>query len=117
MLSLRDFGYYTVANMVVLNVFGLLMSGSISFYPKFSELVQLDDTSRLTELYHRGSQLMSVLIFPAGAVLIFFSYPLLALWSRNEETALNAYLLVSVMAIGTAINSLMRLPFYLQLAY
>lgn len=117
MLSLRDFGYYALAGTVVTNVFGLLMSPSISFYPKFSNLAEIGDEHGLRKLYHQGSQLMSILIFPASAVLIFFSYELLLLWTRNAEVAANAYLLVSALMVGTAINGLMRMPYYLQLAH
>lgn len=117
MLPLGAFGYYTLASTVVFSIFGLLASIAVPFYPRFSRLVAMSDEATLKFVYHRGCQLMSVAFLPAAVVLALFSYELLFLWTRNEVTTRNTYLLVSVLTFGTALNGLMRLPYYLQLAY
>ena len=60
---------------------------------------------------------MSVLILPATAVITFFSYEILLLWTGNPVTAKNTYMLASVLIIGTALNGLMNMPYALQLAH
>lgn len=60
---------------------------------------------------------MAVLILPATAVLAFFSYEVLTIWTQNPVTAKNTHWLVSVLIIGTALNGLMHLPSALQLAF
>ena len=115
--SLEVFGYYTLAGM-----FGrvLLMIGTPVFdtiFPRFSALVAAHDETTLTQLYHRASQVMAVLIIPLAAVLALFSSDILLLWTRNPEIARNAASIACVLTIGAAINALMILPYTLQLAH
>jgi O-antigen/teichoic acid export membrane protein len=60
---------------------------------------------------------MSVLILPVTAVIAFFSYEVLLLWTQNPTTAEKTHILVSILIIGTAFNGLMNLPYALQLAH
>jgi O-antigen/teichoic acid export membrane protein len=50
-------------------------------------------------------------------VLALFSEEILQIWTGDAVTTGNAHFLVSVLVVGTALNSLMHLPYALQLAY
>jgi O-antigen/teichoic acid export membrane protein len=117
LFSLRVFGYYTLAG-----VFGTGLSmivGSVfnTIYPRFSALVAMRDEETLKNLYHRCTQLMSVLVLPLAAVLALFSTDILQLWTRNSEVARNAGPIAALLVIGAALNGVMNLPYALQLAY
>ncbi|MEN8215664.1 MAG: oligosaccharide flippase family protein [Pseudomonadota bacterium] len=58
-----------------------------ALFPKFSQLVALNDTQELTALYHRASQLMSVVILPVVLVLAMFSYQVMLLWTGDPIIA------------------------------
>lgn len=117
LLSLENFGYYTLATTLAGTAIGTI-SGSIGvvFFPQFSQLVALGDDGRLRSIYHRSAQVMSVFLIPVMIVTAFFSYEILLLWTRNEKIAENTWLVLSLLAVGTGLNGLMQLPYFMQLA-
>jgi O-antigen/teichoic acid export membrane protein len=117
MLSLDQFGYYTLASMVAMSLFRLITPIYNAIYPKFAQLVSLDDQEELKRLYHTGCQLMSVLVLPVAMVVAMFSYEILLIWTHNPEVAENSHVLVSILICGTALNGIICLPFALQLSY
>ncbi|WP_092215443.1 oligosaccharide flippase family protein [Desulfoluna spongiiphila] len=117
MLPLEMFGYYTLSGVVALSLFRLIGPIFNGVYPRLTQLVTLNDQFAIKELYHRSCQVMSLMILPAAFVLAFFSRELLLLWTQNVVTAERAYLLVSLLVTGTALNGLMNIPYALQLAH
>jgi len=116
-LSLEMFGYYTLATVVAsaLNYFiGPVFS---ALFPRFSQLVSVNDQNGLKELYHKGCQFMSVMILPAAIVVSLFSSEILLLWTGDPVTVANTRTVVSILILGTALNGLMNLPYALQLAH
>jgi len=118
LLNLKMFGYYTLAG-VVSNGLATMLIGPVfnALFPRFSMLAAVGDQTTLRELYHRASQFMAALVLPVAAVLVFFSFDIMRLWTGSTETALNTSAIVSVLVVGTALNGLMTLPYALQLAH
>jgi O-antigen/teichoic acid export membrane protein len=116
-LSLEMFGYYMLANMVAMSLVCLVLPIFNSTYPKFVQLVSLDDQEGLKQLYHRACQLISVLVLPVAIIIALFSYEILLLWTQNPTTAEKTHTLVSILICGTALHSLMYPPYALQLAF
>ncbi len=117
MLSLEMFGYYALASIIALSPLRLSGSLFVSIYPRFTQLVSLNEKERLKQLYHKGCQFMSVLILPASIVVALYSYEIILLWTQSPITAEKSYLLVSILICGTALNALMYLPHALQLSF
>lgn len=117
LLTLEYFGYYTLASTLAGSALGIV-TGSVgsAYFPKFSQLVALGDNEKIKFVYHQSCQVMSVLLIPTALVIAFFSYDILLLWTRNERIAGNSYILLSLVAIGTGLNGLMHLPYFIQLA-
>jgi O-antigen/teichoic acid export membrane protein len=116
MLSLEMFGYYSLATVVAMNMNRLTGPVVKAIYPQLVSLVALGSNNEIIKLYHKSAQLISVLILPATVVIALFSKEILLLWTRDTVTAEHTYLLVSILLIGTALNSLMFVPYALQLA-
>jgi O-antigen/teichoic acid export membrane protein len=117
MLSLEMFGYYMLASVVAMSLGRFFTPVFYSIYPRFTQLVSIDDPDGLKRLYHKSSQFMSVLILPAAIVIALFSYEIILLWTQNPITAERTHLLVSILICGTALNGLMNFPYALQLAF
>jgi len=117
MLSLEMFGYYTLASVVAMSLGRLFTPVFYSVYPRFTQLVSLDDQDGLRQLYHKSCQFMAVLILPVAIVIALFSHEILLFWTQNQATADKTYLIVSILICGTAINGIMHLPYALQLAF
>ncbi|RYG57317.1 MAG: polysaccharide biosynthesis protein, partial [Alphaproteobacteria bacterium] len=116
-IPLQNFGYYSLASSIA----GTLNIGAMAIYsamfPAFSQLVALDDPTALKRLYHKSAQLLSVLVFPTGLCLSFFSFDLLRAYVSDPAIATNTRTLLSLLAIGNMILSIMLMPLALQLAY
>ncbi len=63
-----------------------------------------------------SSQLISVLILPVSAVISLYSKEILLLWTRDPMTAGHTHSMVSILLVGATLNSLMFVPYALQLA-
>jgi O-antigen/teichoic acid export membrane protein len=116
LFNLKIYGYYILAGM-----FGVglsMITGAVfnTIFNRFSGLVAVGNEEALKHLYHRCTQLMAVLILPLAAVLALFSTDILQFWTRNAEVARNAGPIATLLVIGSALNSLMNLPYALQLA-
>ncbi len=117
LLTLKFFGYYTLAGIIANSLLTLVGPIFNTLFPQFSALVTVGDEAALKRLYHRSAQLLAVLILPAAAILFFFSFDILQIWTSNVETAYNTAPLVSLLVIGTALNGIQNVPYALQLAY
>lgn len=116
-LSLKMFGYYTLATVVGQALYYFIGPVYTALFPKFSQLVSINDQNGLKELYHKGCQFMSVMILPAAIVVSFFSSEILLLWTGDPVTVANTHSIASILIIGTVLNGLMNLPYALQLAH
>jgi O-antigen/teichoic acid export membrane protein len=116
-LPLEIFGYYMLASVVAMSLARLFTPIFFSFFPRYTQLVSINDTIGLTQLYHKSSQFISVLILPVAIVIAFFSYEIMLLWTQNAETAEKTHLIISIMICGTAFNGIMNPPYALQLAF
>ena len=115
-LPLEMFGNYTLAAVVASALYLFIGPVFSALFPRFSQLVRLNDQISLKELYHKSCQLMSVIILPAAIVVSLFSSEILLLWTGDPVTVLNTHSIASILIIGTALNGLMNLPYALQLA-
>lgn len=118
MLNLETFGYYILALTISGLTTGIVVSSiNHAVYPRFSQLVSVGDEVGLREFYHHGCQIVSVFLFPPTIILALFSYDILLIWIGTEAIAVNTYLLLSLIAIGHGLNSLVYLPHSAQLAH
>jgi O-antigen/teichoic acid export membrane protein len=117
LLSLETFGYYTLAGVAATSLSRLIGPLVTAIFPRFTQLITLDDTERLKRTYHSGCQMMSLLLMPFTFLMAFFSQEIVLLWTQNPMIAGNTYHLVSFLAIGTMFNGLAHVPLSLQYAY
>jgi O-antigen/teichoic acid export membrane protein len=116
LLSLEVFGYYAIANVVSMNVYRLFGPIYSAIYPRLTNLVALGSEKELAAFYHKSAQFLAVAVFPAVAILIFFSNELLLIWLQSPVIADAAASIASILVIGTLINGIMHIPYGLQLA-
>jgi O-antigen/teichoic acid export membrane protein len=88
-----------------------------AFFPAFSREVAAGNERKLADLYHRGSQLMSVLVIPAALTVIFFAKPLIFAWTGKELVAERTSLIAALLTTGSAFGCIVSVPYALQLAY
>jgi O-antigen/teichoic acid export membrane protein len=117
LLTLSDFGFYTLAGIVAATLYMLIGPINQAFYPKFCQLHAQGNTAGLATNYHQGAQLTSIVAGSAAIVFIFFAEILLRLWTQDEELAERVAPLLSILVLGNLLNGLMHIPYQMQLAY
>jgi O-antigen/teichoic acid export membrane protein len=117
LLSLSEYGYYTLAAVVSGALPMLISPITQAFYPRLCELHARGDQSALVQTYHKGAQLVSVLAGSAAIVMILFSETFLRFWTQDAELAQRTAPLLSVLMLGNLLNGLMWIPYQTQLAY
>ena len=117
MLSLKMFGYYTLASSIAMNLYSFISPVFLATYPRLTNLVALGATEEITRLYHKSAQLVSVLVLPTALVVALFSKEILLLWTQSSLTAEHTHVLVSILVMSIAINGLVNIPYALQLAF
>jgi len=118
MLSLEIFGYYSLAGVVAMTLYRFVGPVLEATYPQLTNLVALGASeAKIAEMYHKSAQLVSVLILPTALVVALFSQEIMLLWTHSPVTAQRTHLLVSILVIGAALNSILNIPSSLQWAY
>jgi O-antigen/teichoic acid export membrane protein len=116
-LSLEQFGYYSLACSLGLVIFQIITPLSQSYFPKFSNLVSMNKFEELKTMYHQACQMISVMVLPAALILVFFSHELIFIWTKNLVTTENTWLVTAIYAYGTGINGLLNIPYLLTLSF
>lgn len=115
-LPLSLFGYYALASTIASTLNYLVNPVFSTLFPRFSQLLAAGKEQELSALYHKSCQLLTVAMAPLWVVIAFFSKELLNLVFGDPLIVRNAHWLLSLIITGTALNSLVTLPFALQLA-
>lgn len=116
-LSLKQFGYYTLAFTVGSILYMIVGPISQSYFPKFSVLLTEGKLDELKKMYHQGCQLVTLLVVPFALFLALFSKEILLIWTRNSITVQNTWQITSVVILAVTIHCLMFIPYMLCLAY
>ena len=117
LVSLEDFGYYTLASRMAGTLYLAATSVFAAMYPALVRLASEQNEVKLAELYHRGAQILSLLVFPAAITAAVFARPLIFAWTGNEHIADNTAPIASLLIIGTAFHCTGYLPYAAQLAH
>lgn len=117
MLTLSEYGRYTLAATAAGALYMLITPIVIAWYPKLTELYTKDDQNGLIAIFHKGAQLVTVIASSAALVVMLFAQTLLQLWTRDLELATAVAPLLSVMIFGNLIKGFMWMPYHTQLAH
>ena len=117
LLSLSEYGYYTLA-VVVAGALSMLVSPiTQAWYPRLCQLHAAGDHVALVRSYHQGAQLVTVIVGSAGMVLMVFSKTFLQLWTQDPALAESTARLLSLLVLGNLLQALMWIPYQAQLAH
>ena len=117
LVTLEQFGYYTVAISVAitLSASGVIISRAI--LPIMTKLVAGNEIEALKKLYLNSSALVGWLILPISGTLILFSHQFLTLYLGNTKSVFYIEPIFEVLMIGFALHGLMYVPYSLSLAF
>ena len=116
-LTLEQFGHYMLATTVVSVLYVLITPVFNAVYPRFCALAVNDNTEALADFYRSGTRLLASVLFPIAIALAVFSEELMLAWIGDSNIASSVAPVVTLLAIGTALNGIMHYPYALQLAF
>lgn len=116
LLSLSEYGYYTLASVSAGSLFLIIGPISQSWSPKLAELHAVNDQTKLIEKYHQGSQLVTVIMGSAALIFIFFGETILFIWTNDADVAKKSSVVFRLLSIGNLLNGLNTMPYLMQMA-
>lgn len=117
LVSLDEFGYYTLAASVAAALGFLVAPVATAVLPRMTECLARSDQRAVLATYHSASQWLAVVLIPVSLMMAAFSEPLMFAWSGDRDLAARTAPLLSVLALGTMCNGFMHVPYMAQLAH
>lgn len=117
LVSLEQFGYYTVAINIAVSIGGAATLISKAVLPRMTQLIANHDIDGLQALYIKSSQLVAWLILPLASLLIVFNQLFLTLYLQDAQKVSYIAPVFSFLMFGYSLHSLMYIPYSLSLAY
>jgi O-antigen/teichoic acid export membrane protein len=117
LVSLKNLGYYLLAATAANVMFMVVVPVTQAVYPQLVKLASCNDQSKMAAVYHKTTQLVTVLTASAGMLLCFFSGGVIFMWSGNQDLVRSTAPLLSILVIGSFLNGLSYLPYQLQVAH
>jgi O-antigen/teichoic acid export membrane protein len=116
LLSLEDYGYFTLAVLVASGIMMISAPISGALTPRMVKLDSEGKQEELIQLYRKSTQLVTVLAGSAAIILATFSKPILYLWTGDQHIANVASETLTLYAIGYGFLAISAFPYYLQYA-
>lgn len=117
LLTLKEYGYYTIAGVVAGALSMLVGPICQAALPRLSELRARNEQESFVRIYHSGAQLVTVVMGSAAVVLFAFAETILRLWTQDAELAGRTAPLLRILTLGNMLHGLMWIPYQTQLAY
>lgn len=114
LLPLDAFAHYSVAGNLATAPAAASNPVNSAVFPQFTRLVGGRREAEIVELYHKSSQLVSVLVLPAVIVFLFFARQVCLLWLGAE--GLLVYRAADMLMLGAGLMALTIIPHAIQLA-
>lgn len=117
MMSLTEFGYYSLAS-VVSGIIILIVQPIINIaYPVIAELRAKNKSDvEVIKKYHFFSQMVSIVSIPIGLFFSLYSVQILTLWIGDKVIVDKISSIVSIMVLGNVVNNIMIMPYLLQIS-
>jgi O-antigen/teichoic acid export membrane protein len=115
-LSLEDYGYFTLAVLVANGI--MIIGGPISnaIMPRMTRLYAENLQVEMIQVYRQSTQLVAVIAGTAAITLAVTSKSLLIAWTGDEILAIKAAPILQLYAIGNGLLTIASFAYYLQYA-
>ncbi|QTE92135.1 lipopolysaccharide biosynthesis protein [Shewanella algae] len=115
-LSLEDYGYFTLAVLVANSI--MMTSGPISsaIMPRMARLNAEGKHDQMINIYRKATQLVAVVAGSVAITLVATAKPLLIAWTGDPHLANQATPILRLYAAGNLILCISAFAYYLQYA-
>lgn len=115
-LTLKDYGYFTLAVLVANGI--MIIGGPIagSIMPRMAKLYAEGNNEQLLKIYRQSTRLVTIIAGTAALTIVVVAKPLLLAWTGNLYLAEQAAPILQLYALGNGILVIGAFPYYLQFA-
>lgn len=113
-LTLKDYGYFTLA--ITISSAVTAIGGPISnvLMPRMSVLYSQGDEKKLLQLYSKSTRIVTSLTFAVALIFSFFPDSTIRIWTNDEEIIKNVSPILVFYSLGNVVLSAAAFPYYLQ---
>lgn len=115
-LSLREYGYFALVAVVANGLFNLTGPISQAILPRMTVLVSGQNKHAAMQIYHRGTQWVSAVMFPVIGFIAVFAEEAIFIWTGDREAALWVAPVMPWFLTGNALVCVGAFAYYLQYA-
>ncbi len=117
LVSLGEYGHYTLAAMVSGMLYMLITPITQTWYPKFVQFYAANQQAELVINFHLAAQMVVVVSAVCALTGALFAGELIFLWTGDIDLAKSVSPILSILFIGNLLNTLMYIPYQIQLAH
>lgn len=116
LMPLSTYGLYTLAVMLAGGISLLSAPINISLLPALSQLHSADDMPEFIVVYRKYIQMTAVFVCPMAATMLFFSAPIIRVWTGNPTYGAQYGSILGLYAIGNALLAVSVVAHYAMIA-
>ncbi len=116
LLSLKQFGYYSLAGILAQIPVLIITPIAVAILPRMVKFSEISDTIGLSKIFHIYSFILSSLASSSALVLFLFTKDFILIWTHNVEIASSIENVTKILLIGGFFLSLQFMPYYLAMA-
>ena len=113
-LSLEEYGYFTLAVLVAAGVMTLNAPLSAPLIPRMTKLYAENEKKEMLKVYTQGAEVAILISVTAAIVIAFFPEKLLFVWTGDADLAKKVAPILQLYVIGNGFLVLGAFPGYLQ---
>ena len=116
-LPLNEYGFFTLVVVVANAILQLFQPIGQAILPRMTSLLSNRKEKEMIELYHKATQIVSIIVLAVSGMVAVFSYELLYSWSGNIEASTWAAPILFWYALGNGAVALLSFQYYMQYAH
>ncbi len=117
LLSIKDFGYYSLAGVFGQTATILILPIAVAILPKMTIYAEEKNIADQIKNYHQYSFIIATLVSIISGILIVFTGTYIFLWTKNIETTEAITSVARVLLLGGAFLALQYMPYHLAIAH
>lgn len=116
LVTLKEFGYYVLASTLAQKILIVIEPLIVAMAPKLTAMIAQEQKEYYSSFFHKKSLLISLILTPIAATLIFFAPTILELWTQSPDVAARASNILALLTFGAMLDSMSNIIYQMQLA-
>jgi O-antigen/teichoic acid export membrane protein len=116
MLSLKEFGYYSLAGILSQAPVIIITPIALAILPRLVKFSELKENLKLKKLFHQNSVIISSLALSVALILFLFTKDFVIIWTHDSSIANVIDNVTKVLLLGSVFLAFQYMPYHLAIA-